>query len=235
VKSDLLGATTAVNYSIGQIDLAISSRRKSLQLTLDFLLTSLRRWTENMNLDAESYRHRLRDSAIENELAVTLRTMDKCDAFRFVTDLIGVNFHAGLDLARRVIRDRNQLQLLLDRGLREGNASSIKYWLQCVEQQLGTRRLIEILHSKIDEFPEGVSRAVYFVRQLVKPEDLQSKERLVLLEQSMQGRGLMRGPIVVIKDGMRLLAPIELPKGFDAELFQSKRDDLEKHPDDEQE
>ncbi len=162
-----------------------------------------------MKLDIEDYRGKLRDTKLENELAKSLRTSDEGEAFAFLMELVDVHLVAALDIASRVLKERKHFSLVLERGLRDSNASTIKHWINCVEPHLGTKRLIGQLQSKLDEYPDGVSRAVYFVKQKVKADDNRAKESLAVLVSELEKRGIMRGPNIIVEDGKRLLAPIE--------------------------
>jgi hypothetical protein len=124
-------------------------------------------------------------------------------------ELVDVHLIAALEIAGRVLKDRKYFCLMLELGLRDSNASTIKHWLNCVEPHLGTRSLIGQLQLMLDENPDGVSRAVYFVKQMVRAGDTRAEESLIALVSELQRRGILRGPNIVVENGKRLLAPIE--------------------------
>lgn len=162
-----------------------------------------------MNLNIEEYRGKLRDTKLENDLTKFLRCSDEEKAFAFLMKLVDIHLIAALEIAGRVLKDRKYFCLVLERGLRDSNASTIKHWLNCVEPHLGTQRLIEQLQLKLNDYPDGVSRAVYFVKQKIDVGDTLARERLNVLVSELEIRGIMRGPNVVVENGKRLLAPIE--------------------------
>ncbi len=162
-----------------------------------------------MKLEAESYRGKLRDPRLESEIASELRALDEAQAFEFLMELIDVHLLAALELAGRCLRKREYFLSILDRGLREGNASTIRHWIECVSPHLGIRRLINRLRLKIEEHPQGVSRAAYFVKQSVTADDRRSQDALGALLAELDKFGISRGPKVVVEDGRILFAPIE--------------------------
>jgi hypothetical protein len=167
-------------------------------------------------LNIENYRGKLRDTQLEKDLTKALRSMEGDQALSFLLKLIDVHLVAALDIAGRVLRDRKQFTALLDRGLQDSNASTIKHWINCVEPNLGTRRVINHLRSKIDEFPGGVCRSLYFIRQKVNADDSRTQESLASLIAELETRGIRSVPNIIIEDGKRLLAPIEpLPSSLE--------------------
>jgi len=162
-------------------------------------------------MKAIDYKDRLRDTKLEKEIASNLRRMESNDAFEFVMELLDVHLIAALDLARRCLRDKAHFTALLDHGLNNGDASTIKHWIRNVAPHFGTHRLIKVLDAKEEENPQGVARAIYFVGQLIDENDEKSRLALDKLTSKLQLRGLALGPKIVERDGKTLFEPVEPP------------------------
>ncbi len=116
-----------------------------------------------MNLSARDYAGRARGSVWELDLAQELRRQPEAARLDFLDDLITSNPIVGLDLARRCLSESRSFEVLLDRALRESNASSIRYWLECIVPRLGFRRVVGQLRGHIVEGREAVRFAKYWL------------------------------------------------------------------------
>jgi hypothetical protein len=121
-----------------------------------------------MELCARDYAGLRRDSRWENELAGRLRSCSEEEKFAFLSDLVVAQPAVALDLSRRCLKAKASFEKLLVRALQEADASSIRYWLECVLPRLGFRRVVGILHSLQGERPENVADAAYWLPLFAK-------------------------------------------------------------------
>ena len=116
-----------------------------------------------MGLSARDYAERRRDSRWENKLANELRSYTEDERFRFLTDLMVAHPAVALDLARRCLTETASFESLLETALVGADASSMRYWLECVVPRLGFRRVARLLDNFRGEFPESVAKAAYWL------------------------------------------------------------------------
>lgn len=117
----------------------------------------------NMELSARDYAGRMRDPRWERRLALDLRGLSEGERLDFCLEFSGSNPIVALDLARRCLGDRESFEAILRRGLREADASSIRYWLEAVVPALGLRRLARLLEQAAPTDPEAVRKARYWL------------------------------------------------------------------------
>jgi hypothetical protein len=116
-----------------------------------------------MNLQASDYRDRRRDPSWERELAQRLRQEPESSRLAFIEDLVTINLVVALDLAYRCLASNSSFERLLIRALTEADASSIRFWLECVVPRLGFRKSVKMLRREQDSHPGGVEKAVYWL------------------------------------------------------------------------
>lgn len=116
-----------------------------------------------MNLDVADFAGRLRDARWERELARELRARPEAERFEFLRALLDVQHAVALDLARKCLSERRSFESLLEQGLREADASSIRDWLECVTPKLGPRRVAAFLKKFAPVYPDGVRHAEYWL------------------------------------------------------------------------
>jgi hypothetical protein len=116
-----------------------------------------------MDLSARDYAGRRRDSKWENELAKELRSCTEGERFSFLNDLLVAQPVVALDLARRCLAENASFEILLETALEGADASSMRYWLECVVPRLGFRRVVRLLDNFRGEFPESVEKAAYWL------------------------------------------------------------------------
>ncbi len=160
-------------------------------------------------MNAKDYVGRLRDTKLEKEIVGNLHQAGESTAFDFVCELLDVHEVVALDVARRCLRSRDHFVAILRMGLVRGDAGSIKHWLECVKDRLGLRRVILCLVESFQEFPNGVARAMYFVRQFVDPNDSELFDALVDLERLIWESGFEIGPRKLLVDGKPYFLPVE--------------------------
>ncbi|MEQ8786487.1 MAG: hypothetical protein RIC55_09315 [Pirellulaceae bacterium] len=165
---------------------------------------------ERTKLKASEFVGRLRSTQVEEEIASSLHKMSPEESFRFIVELVDVHELVALELAKRTLRKKQHLVQLLEFGLLKANASSMRWWLEAVIPQLGVRRVISELMSRVDTHPKGVSRSYYFLTRWVTKSDDKGRDSLERLHAALDVRGLLRKPNVVKNsDGSISLNPIE--------------------------
>ncbi|MFI5454991.1 MAG: hypothetical protein ACHRXM_06025 [Isosphaerales bacterium] len=124
-----------------------------------------------MTLDAKNYVGRVRDPKWERDLARELRLLPEAMRLQFVKDLLDVHLVVALDLARKCLSQRESLESLLEFGLQEANPSTMQDWLKCVLPGLGARRLVRCLHGHLNDYPQAVESARYWLPGLLTKAD----------------------------------------------------------------
>jgi hypothetical protein len=125
----------------------------------------------NMTLKVQDYVGRPRDSKAETELANALRKLDPDEAFAFVWEYAGYDPVVALELANRVLRDRNQFERMLHRGFEEADASSIRFWLECCVPRVGPTRTMKLLRDIASKDIDAGRRIFYRTRLVLLKED----------------------------------------------------------------
>ena len=126
------------------------------------------------HLDYRRYVSRDQDGTWEAELKDTLVAETEEDRANFLVEVLAAQEGSGLstrpwfDLARSVLRDSSSFEVLLRRGLRVSNVSTIRNWLECCVPRLGVRRVIRILEQEDEVHPHGVELAEYWLAGLAK-------------------------------------------------------------------
>ncbi|CAN5915643.1 hypothetical protein BH23PLA1_BH23PLA1_29390 [soil metagenome] len=123
-----------------------------------------------MNLSVEDYKNLRRDSRWERDLARKLRQLPEKDRLEFLLEFLSVNQLVGLKLARNCLSDRKSFETLLERGLREADASTIRYWLDSVVPRMGFPRVVRRLrnYSQDQAYRAGVKKARYWLTSFSK-------------------------------------------------------------------
>lgn len=118
-----------------------------------------------MSPDSEPWRTllRRRDSRAEQEVARQLRGRPEAERIEALLRLIEPNPLAALVLARRTLGDPRSFLRILDHGLERGDASTIRYWLECVVPPLGIRRVVRHLERVRQVNPRAVQKARYWL------------------------------------------------------------------------
>lgn len=161
-------------------------------------------------MNARDFVGKLRDTELEKEIARKLREMPEGEAFQFILDLLHIHEIAALELAQKGLRNREYFRELLTLGLQRADASGIQRWLECVIPHLGMRRVLTFLTTQIDQYPDGVARALYFLPQMLPASDVRARTTLDRLQAIAKDKGLLRTPrMVTDEDGRIRFHPIE--------------------------
>lgn len=119
---------------------------------------------------------RIRDNRHQNRLAARLRSLPESSALGPIRQLIARDPKIGLALANRVLRERRFLSQLFREGLRQSNASTVKFWIDALAPRLGAAQVIDLVAEEADHEPEIARRSLYWLPPLAK-QDLKAKER----------------------------------------------------------
>lgn len=111
----------------------------------------------------EDYRDRRRDPAWERQLVRALRQETEAFRLQFIGDLLDARVPLALVFAQKCLAERRSFEALLHRGLREADASSIRFWLECVVPRLGFRRAVRLLNESGPDERAGVEKARYWL------------------------------------------------------------------------
>ena len=162
-----------------------------------------------MELSVRDYVRRPRDSVWEKDLARQLRLCSEEDRFAFLSDLLVAQPVVALDLARRCLKAKASFEALLESGVRQADASSIRYWLECVVPHLGFRRVVQVLRNLRGEFPDGVGYAVYWLPAFSRIQGF-SRDAVDSLRREMTGRRVRTARTSGVR---RLKSTQKLPAG----------------------
>ena len=143
------------------------------------------------SMRARDYEGRLRDSALEIEIASHLRQLQERERCSFVSHLLEVNEYAALDLASRTIRAPEFFERLLERGLASANAHTVKFWLACVAPRLGVAKVLRIFKESLSRLPSKVPTAAYHLACLVKSSSEREKAAVRQFVELLCDRGLL--------------------------------------------
>lgn len=116
-----------------------------------------------MKLSASNYLSEPRSGIWENQLAKDLRAVSEAERLEFVNELLSRRPSIALGLAKRCLSQRASFEALLERGLKEADASSIEEWLECLTPKLGPRRVLACLRRLLPDYRQKIKAAAYFL------------------------------------------------------------------------
>ncbi|BAY62603.1 hypothetical protein NIES22_26770 [Calothrix brevissima NIES-22] len=124
------------------------------------------------------------DSQQENELLKWVRQLDDEQKFTFVWRVLNANAWQGCKLVKRSQLKPIFLEVILEKGLVYGDASSVEWWIKAVLPGLGHRRVLEIIKSHIDIAPLCVYKSLYWLPWLYRnqPKKLQNEILAIIRE-----------------------------------------------------
>ncbi len=126
------------------------------------------------------------------ELAKGLRGISEAEQFSLITNTIKSNQRVGLRLATSCLRDHQYFQLLLDMGLETADANGINLWLDCVIPKLGIKKVLHQLIDRMDQYPLGVSKTIYWLPSYVSISDARTYNVYEVLIQKANDKGIIR-------------------------------------------
>jgi hypothetical protein len=120
-----------------------------------------------MPLRVEDFADKLRDTKVERALAKALKQEPEEERYRFIQELLWHDRSAcqsvAFKLMRSCLKKRESFERLLHQGLEQGNASTIRWWLEAVVDALGFRRVVSLLGERLKTDPVAVIKARYWL------------------------------------------------------------------------
>lgn len=104
-----------------------------------------------------------RDSKREQALLRRLRALPQAQRMEVLTPLLKANLGMALVFVDRAQLSRAAYLAVLQQGLIQGNASSVKFWMKTTLAHLGRRRVISALREALTSNPRGGAFALYHV------------------------------------------------------------------------
>jgi hypothetical protein len=124
-----------------------------------------------MNLQVKDYIGKLRDTKHERELRLLLGKQPEEERFQFIQELLSYDLLVGLKLAQTCLQKEQFFERILEQGLQTADASTLKFWLECVVPRLGMRRVIALLTQKLETDVVAVTKALYWLPRLLPKDD----------------------------------------------------------------
>ncbi len=135
---------------------------------------------------ASNYEGKARAPQWERELFDWLRQQTEETRFAFLMDLMKHQVIVALQLAHKSLESRASFIKLLELAVENCDASSIRYWLDCVVPRLGFRRTADNLLRLSELRMDGVSKALYWLPRYASSDADQVKLRE--LKESLSGK-----------------------------------------------
>src|SRR5262245_33521499 len=126
---------------------------------------------------ADDYKGKRRNPQWERELLAWLRQQSEEARFVFLMELIKYQEVVALQLAQKSLESRASFVRLLEFAVTRRDASSIKYWLDCIVPRLGFRRTVDNLLRLSASDMKGVANALYWLPRYANSDVDQDKLR----------------------------------------------------------
>lgn len=117
----------------------------------------------DLGADVRAYLTDCRDSKKESILLRRLRALPQHERRALLLPLLEIEAGAVLGLIHRSQLSRSAYLEIFKRGLTEGNASSIKWWMDATVPHIGWRRTLSVLREALATNPRGGAFALYNV------------------------------------------------------------------------
>ena len=116
-----------------------------------------------MELAAElrDYVTQARHSKRERDLLAAIRALPRADRLETLAPLLQLNARTALVLIDRAQLRKSDYSQILQRGLHDGDASSVVLWLRATAPHLGWRKVFQILRKAAAPWPSGGAFAIY--------------------------------------------------------------------------
>jgi len=119
--------------------------------------------SSDLGVYLRAYVNGRRDSKREQVLLRRLRALPQSQRMEVLAPLLEINLSTALALVDRAQLSRAAYLAVLQRGLIQGNASSVKFWMKATLAHLGWRRVISALREALTTNPRGGAFALYHV------------------------------------------------------------------------
>ncbi|MDZ8054876.1 MAG: hypothetical protein RMX68_009075 [Aulosira sp. ZfuVER01] len=138
--------------------------------------------------DPVKYAQEPTDSKQENELLKWIHQLDDEHKFTFVWLVLNANEWKGCKLAKRSQLKPIFLEVILEKGLVYGDASSLRWWIETVIHGLGHRRVLKIIKAHIDIAPLCVHKTLYWLPMFYKEQSEELKNEVRSLEVEFEAK-----------------------------------------------
>ena len=119
--------------------------------------------SSDLGVDLRAYVNGRRESKREQVLLRRLRALPQPQLMEVLAPLLEINLSTALVLVDRAQLSRAAYLAVLQQGLIQGNASSVKFWMKATLAHLGWRRVISALREALTTNPRGGAFALYHV------------------------------------------------------------------------
>jgi hypothetical protein len=164
--------------------------------------------SSDLGADLRAYVSGRRDSKREQALLRRLRALPQPQRMEVLAPLLEANLGAALVFVDRAQLSRAAYLAVLQQGLVQGNASSVKFWMKATVAHLGWRRVISVLREALTTNPRGGAFALYHVPYFFR-DNAPSRElhlellQLVVLYHEKGHRAVPESDFDRIKDTLR--------------------------------
>ncbi len=127
--------------------------------------------------DPIKFARSLRDSEKEKEVFHWLQNQSQEKRFAFVWTVINENSSLGFVLVKHANLKPIFLQVILEKGLVYGDASSVRGWIDAVMEGLGYKKTLSVISEHIEKAPLCVFKTLYWLPILFKnaPDEIQNE------------------------------------------------------------
>ncbi|MBH8561431.1 hypothetical protein I8748_04425 [Nostoc sp. CENA67] len=132
--------------------------------------------------DPIEYADERMDLKQENELVKWLRQLEEEQKFTFVWRVLNANTWKGCQLTKRSQLKPIFLEVILEKGLVYGDASTVEWWIKAVLQGLGHKRVLEIIKAHMDIAPLCVYKTLYWLPWLYRNQSKKLKNEILALQ-----------------------------------------------------
>lgn len=139
-----------------------------------------------MEFELKDYLNRPRDSKNEKLLLQWLKELPEEKRYSAIGEMLQQNRKVALLMASRTLRQKQYFEKILERGLQEGDASTILPWLECAVPKLGFRKVILSLNRRLESDPRSVDNALYWMPRFKPQNDPSADLELAALRTRIQ-------------------------------------------------
>lgn len=140
-------------------------------------------------MKAREYADRIRDSAVEPELAIELRKLSELERLSFLVEMLDISEGIALRLAKRCLGDPKVVEQFLEVGIgRVRDLSYIDRWLEALTPKLGIKKVLSVLQKHSESHPLAVSSALYFLPAYLPETDAVARSQFQTLNELVAER-----------------------------------------------
>ncbi len=124
------------------------------------------------------------DELDEKSIIRWLHSVDQHQRFTFIWRVIRENPGHGISLVPKAQLNPVYLEVILEFGFVYGDASTVRWWYEATVEELGHKKIIEMLRKHLDDAPLVLDKMLYWLR----PEDEVCKVQAALLRQEFANK-----------------------------------------------